>query len=222
MTRVHVDLRAGYRVQPGGPDSGPPRYRLVGVVTLDDQEVSWGALTIDYVVREAVQLTRVELGPYESDKPVFMPVAVFDLLDHKYLMEFVNSDIRSYRRIVGLEEATPTVPSTRKEASRPPHRPPLPPDIWMDRADAVVETLKIIRTEIRRASELGFEDVPPLAYDILRDKWIDDVFDGEPSKGQVANRVRATREQGYVTGDFRDSSIDYGPEYLARTNSVQE
>lgn len=92
----------------------------------------------------------------------------------------------------------------------------------MDRADAVVETLHIIRNEIRRASELGFEDVPPLAYDILRDKWTDDRFDGEPSDGQIANRVRATREQAYITGDFRDSSIDYGPEYLARTDRRQE
>jgi len=206
MTRMHVGLYPGERVW-RGPQSVPPHeYLLIGDVTLDDQKDPWGTLRIGYIVREQVELTKVALDPAESEEPTCMPSALLDLLRHRNLMMWVNSDIREYKKAY-KRLGGPTT-------TRPAHRPPLTPDIWVGRADAIVETLETIADETRRAKELDFDDDPPRAYDILRDKWTDDLFDGVPSNSQIANRVRATRERGYITGDLRDESVAYGPAYL--------
>lgn len=209
-----MGLNPGVRVSRGPQSVSPHEYELVCLVTVDDQEVPWGTLRIGYVVREAVELTQVALQPFETEKMAVMPPALLGLLRRRYLMMWVNSDIRMYRKASRRLEGT--------VESRPAHRPPLAPDIWVDRADAIVETLDEIVDAIRRLNELDFDDVPPNAYDILRDKWTDDEFDGEPSKEQMANRIQETKKRGYVVGNLRDRSVAFGPAYFVHLDDGQE
>jgi hypothetical protein len=215
MTSIHVDLYPGVRVRRGQQNITVAEYTLVGDVTLDDQKHPWGTLTIGYVLRqERVELTQVALVPSESEGPIAMPPDLLRLLHRRNLMVGVNRDISTYRR-ASARLAGPT-------EARPAHRPPLTSDVWASRAEAIVECQDAIVEQIRDVKELDLPDDPPKAYDILREWWTDDGFDGEPSNEQIANRMRATRQRGFVKGDWRDRSVAFGPAYLDLLQDGQE